>query len=86
MSRRGGQPPKTMTMAGADIGMATGKMINFSRVICAGAAALTVAPWCAAQMPAPAYPVYYERPYYSPIRLDIGLGFWGGHGGHHHWH
>jgi uncharacterized protein YcfJ len=31
-----------------------------------------------------AYPVYVQRPYYSPISLNLGYGYWGGgYGGHH---
>lgn len=38
-------------------------------------------------MAQPAYPVYYERAYYPPIRFDLGLGYWGGHHGYgHHGH
>lgn len=35
----------------------------------------------------PAYPVYYTRPYYPPVSLSIGLGYWGGNYGHgrRHW-
>lgn len=34
----------------------------------------------------PAYPVYYARPYYPAIRLDLDYGRWGGYEGHHrHW-
>jgi uncharacterized protein YcfJ len=34
-----------------------------------------------------AYPVYVQRPYYPPISLNWGYGYWGeGYGGHHgHW-
>jgi hypothetical protein len=34
-----------------------------------------------------AYPVYAQRPYYPPISLNLGYGYWGGgYGGHHgHW-
>jgi uncharacterized protein YcfJ len=36
------------------------------------------------------YPVYYPRPYYPPVQLEFGFGYWGGgyrgHGhGHGHW-
>lgn len=38
-------------------------------------------------MAQPAYPVYYERAYYPPIRFDLGVGYWGGHHGYgHHGH
>lgn len=30
----------------------------------------------------PAYPVYYTRPYYPPVSLELGLGYWGGYRGH----
>lgn len=39
----------------------------------------------------PAYPVYAPQPYYPPVSLNLGLGYWGGyygHGygrGHGHW-
>lgn len=32
----------------------------------------------------PAYPVYYTRPYYPPVSLSFGLGYWGGYYGHGH--
>jgi hypothetical protein len=34
-----------------------------------------------------AYPVYVQHPYYPPISLNSGYGYWGdGYGGHHgHW-
>jgi hypothetical protein len=34
-----------------------------------------------------AYPVYEQRPYYPPISLNLGYGYWrGGYSGHHgHW-
>ena len=32
----------------------------------------------------PAYPVYYTRPYYPPVSLSIGLGYWGDYYGHGH--
>lgn len=35
-----------------------------------------------------AYPVYYPQPYYPPIGIQLGWGFWGGHPrgpGPHHW-
>jgi uncharacterized protein YcfJ len=34
-----------------------------------------------------AYPVYEQRPYYPPISLNLGYGYWGGgYGGHRgHW-
>jgi len=31
------------------------------------------------------YPVYYTRPYYPPINLELGWGYWGGHRDHGHW-
>jgi len=31
------------------------------------------------------YPVYYTRPYYPPISLELGFGYWGGFRGHRHW-
>ena len=36
------------------------------------------------------YPVYYTRPYYPPVQLHFGFGYWGGghrggYGGHRHW-
>jgi hypothetical protein len=33
------------------------------------------------------YPVYVQRPYYPPISLNLGYGYWGGgYSGHHgHW-
>lgn len=34
----------------------------------------------------PAYPVYYSRPYYPPVSLSIGLGYWGGNYGRGHGH
>jgi uncharacterized protein YcfJ len=36
----------------------------------------------------PVYPSYYPSPYYyPPVRLEFGIGYWGGggHRGHHHW-
>jgi uncharacterized protein YcfJ len=38
-------------------------------------------------VPQEAYPVYVQRPYYPPISLNLGYGYWGGgYGGHHgHW-
>jgi len=30
-------------------------------------------------------PTYYARPYYPPISLELGWGYWGGHRGHSHW-
>jgi uncharacterized protein YcfJ len=35
----------------------------------------------------PAYPVYYTRPYYPPVSIELGYGYWGGGGyrGHGHW-
>jgi len=35
-------------------------------------------------MPQPSYPVYQQRPYYPPISLNLGFGYWGGYGGHRH--
>lgn len=35
-----------------------------------------------------AYPVYYPQPYYPPIGIQLGWGFWGGYPrgpGPHHW-
>jgi len=32
----------------------------------------------------PAYPVYYPQPYYPPVSLNLGLGYWGGYYGHGH--
>lgn len=29
-----------------------------------------------------AYPGYYVQPYYPPISLELGLGYWGGYRGH----
>jgi uncharacterized protein YcfJ len=34
----------------------------------------------------PPYPVYYARPYYPPVSIGLGFGYWGGHRGHHHRH
>lgn len=32
------------------------------------------------------YPVFYPRPYYPPVQLQFGFGYWGGgHRGHGHW-
>jgi hypothetical protein len=32
------------------------------------------------------YPVYYPRPYYPPVQLEFGFGYWGGgYRGHRHW-
>lgn len=31
------------------------------------------------------YPVYYQRPYYPPVHLELGFGHWGGYWGHGHW-
>jgi len=31
------------------------------------------------------YPVYYSRPYYPPIALEFGFGYWGGYRGYRHW-
>jgi uncharacterized protein YcfJ len=31
------------------------------------------------------YPVYYPRPYYPPVQLEFGFGYWGGYRGHGHW-
>jgi len=33
-----------------------------------------------------AYPVYYPQPYYPPIGIQLGFGYWGGYRGHRHWH
>ncbi len=33
----------------------------------------------------PQYPVYIERPYYPPVSVDLGFGYWGGYGAHRHW-
>ncbi|QDL53218.1 glycine zipper 2TM domain-containing protein [Rhodoferax aquaticus] len=30
------------------------------------------------------YPPYYARPYYPPVSVNLGWGYWGGH--HGHWH
>ncbi len=34
-------------------------------------------------MAQPVYPVYEQRPYYPPIHLDFGYGYWGGHSSGH---
>ena len=34
----------------------------------------------------PAYPVYVQQPYYPPVSLNLGLGYWGGNYGHGHGH
>lgn len=35
----------------------------------------------------PAYPVYQQPYYYPPVRLNLGLGYWGGYyGGYRHHH
>lgn len=31
----------------------------------------------------PIYPVYVQRPYYPPVSVDLGIGYWSG--GHRHW-
>lgn len=31
------------------------------------------------------YPVYYTRPYYPPVQLELGFGYWGGYRGYRHW-
>jgi uncharacterized protein YcfJ len=31
------------------------------------------------------YPVYYQRPYYPPVNLEFGFGYWDGYRGHRHW-
>lgn len=33
-----------------------------------------------------AYPVYYPQPYYPPIGIQLGFGYWGGYRGPRHWH
>jgi hypothetical protein len=33
----------------------------------------------------PQYPVYIQRPYYPPVSVDLGFGYWGGYGAHRHW-
>jgi uncharacterized protein YcfJ len=33
----------------------------------------------------PVYPRYALRPYYPPITLHLGFGYWGGHRHHHRW-
>lgn len=33
----------------------------------------------------PAYPVYAAQPYYPPISLSLGLGYWNGYRGHGYW-
>jgi uncharacterized protein YcfJ len=67
-------------------------------VIVAPPVAQTVMPMVAAPAPVAypvAYPAYYYggpsyyRPYYAPISLSLGFGYWGGHrhhGHHHHGH
>lgn len=34
----------------------------------------------------PVYPGYYVQPYYPPIGVQLGFGYWGGYRGHRHWH
>ncbi|MBT3068171.1 glycine zipper 2TM domain-containing protein [Rhodoferax sp. U11-2br] len=34
----------------------------------------------------PVYPVYAPRPYYPPVSLNLGWGYWGGNYGHGHGH
>jgi hypothetical protein len=36
-------------------------------------------------MDQPAYPVY-QQPYYPPVSLNLGLGYWGGYYGYRHHH
>jgi uncharacterized protein YcfJ len=36
-------------------------------------------------MAQPAYPVY-QQPYYPPVSLNLGLGYWGGYYGYRHHH
>lgn len=31
------------------------------------------------------YPVYVTQPYYPPVSLSLGLGYWGGYRGHGYW-
>lgn len=31
------------------------------------------------------YPGYYVQPYYPPVAVQLGFGYWGGYRGHHHW-
>jgi len=35
----------------------------------------------------PAYPAYYPQPYYPPVSVNLGLGYWGGYYGYGrgHW-
>jgi uncharacterized protein YcfJ len=47
------------------------------------------APYAYVQQPAYAvapvavYPGYYPRPYYPPVGISLGFGYWGGYRGHH---
>jgi len=34
----------------------------------------------------PVYPGYYVQPYYPPIGIQMGFGYWGGYRGPRHWH
>lgn len=34
----------------------------------------------------PVYPGYYVQPYYPPIGVQLGFGYWGGYRGPRHWH
>lgn len=34
----------------------------------------------------PVYPGYYGYPYYPPVGVQLGFGYWGGYRGHRHWH
>lgn len=31
------------------------------------------------------YPGYYVQPYYPPVAVQLGFGYWGGYRSHHHW-
>jgi uncharacterized protein YcfJ len=36
-----------------------------------------------AAAPVVVYPAYYQQPYYPPVGISLGFGYWGGHRGHH---
>jgi uncharacterized protein YcfJ len=65
--------------------------VGASAPMAAPAPTIAVAPPVFVQAPVvvmsqPAYPVYYTRPYYPPISVELGYGYWGGYRGHHgHW-
>lgn len=61
--------------AGAQMAPPTSPIVNQQPVYVQAPPAVVVAP--------AVYPGYYPAPYYSPIGISLGFGYWGG-GGHYH--